>query len=65
MGLHRDCTWVLGLSGFRAVTTEESVNGRLVMRIERGIAGPSRAPMPVWTRTQGSKGDPSARLQRA
>ena len=35
MGSRRDCTWILGLSGFRVVRMDESVSGRLVIRIER------------------------------
>ena len=38
MGSQRDCTWILGLAGFRAVTTEsdgEAVDSRLTIRIER------------------------------
>jgi len=35
VGSRRDCTWVLGLSGFRVVTMDESESGRLVIRIER------------------------------
>ena len=35
MGSRSDCTWILGLSGFRVVTMEQAANGRLVIRIER------------------------------
>ncbi len=35
MGSRRDCTWILGLPGFRVVTMEESVDGRVLIRIER------------------------------
>lgn len=35
MGSRRDCTWILGLSGFRVVTMDEGESGRLVIRIER------------------------------
>ena len=38
MGSRRDCTWILGLSGFRVVTTEsdgETAESRLTIRIER------------------------------
>ncbi len=38
MGSQRDCTWILGLPGFRVVTIEhegEAVNGRLQVRVER------------------------------
>ena len=38
MGSRRDCTWILGLPGFRVVTTEsdgEAVDSRLTIRIER------------------------------
>ena len=35
MGSRRDCTWILGLSGFRVVTVDEGTSGRLVIRIER------------------------------
>jgi transposase len=31
----RDCTWILGLSGFRVVTMEEAQDGRLTIRMER------------------------------
>jgi Integrase core domain/zinc-finger of transposase IS204/IS1001/IS1096/IS1165 len=31
----RDCTWILGLSGFRVVTIDEAEDSRLRMRIER------------------------------
>jgi transposase len=31
----RDCTWILGLSGFRVVAMDEGASGRLVIRIER------------------------------
>jgi transposase len=34
VGSRRDCTWILGLSGFRVETIEEA-NGRLMIRIER------------------------------
>ena len=34
MGSRRDCTWILGLSGFRVVTIDE-VESRLMIRIER------------------------------
>ena len=45
MGPRRDCTWILGLAGFRVVTTEsdgEAVAGRLTIRIER--RGVRRSP---------------------
>ena len=35
MGSQRDCTWVLGLSGFRVVAMEEAESSRLTIRIER------------------------------
>jgi transposase len=35
VGSRRDCTWILGLSGFRVVTMDEGESGRLVLRIER------------------------------
>ena len=38
MGSRRDCTWILGLSGFRVVATESAEDGadtRLVIRLER------------------------------
>lgn len=35
MGSRRDCTWILGLSGFRVVTIDEGEIGRLVIQIER------------------------------
>jgi len=35
VGSRRDCTWILGLSGFRVVTMEEDQDGRLTIRIER------------------------------
>ena len=38
MGSGRDCTWILGLSGFRVVTTEsdgEASDSRLTIRVER------------------------------
>src|SRR5262249_46341508 len=31
----RDCTWILGLSGFRVVAMEEGEGGRLLIRMER------------------------------
>ena len=34
MGSQRDCTWILGLSGFRVVTMEGD-SGRLLIWIER------------------------------
>jgi transposase len=37
-GSRKDCSWILGLSGFRVVTTEydeSAVQGRLTIRIER------------------------------
>ena len=41
MGSRRDCTWILGLAGFRVVATEsdgDAVNSRLTIRIEhRGV----------------------------
>jgi transposase len=43
VGSRRDCTWILGLAGFRVVTTEsdgESSASRLTIRIERrGLRG--------------------------
>jgi hypothetical protein len=36
VGSRRDCTWILGLAGFRVVTTEsagEAVDSRLTIRI--------------------------------
>ena len=36
-----------------------------VMCIERGSAGPVRAPIRVCTRTHGSNGEPSSRTQQA
>ena len=35
MGSRRDCTWILGLSGFRVVTLDEGESDRLVIQIER------------------------------
>lgn len=38
MGSQRDCTWILGLAGFRVVTTEsngEAADSRLTIRLER------------------------------
>ena len=35
MGSRCDCTWILGLSGFRVVTMQEGERGRLLIRIER------------------------------
>jgi transposase len=38
VGSRRDCTWILGLSGFRVVATEsdgEAMDSRLTIRIER------------------------------
>ena len=38
MGSRRDCTWILGLAGFRVVTIEsegEASGSRLTIRIER------------------------------
>lgn len=35
MGSRRDCTWILGLSGFRVVTMDEAEDSRLTIRIER------------------------------
>ena len=38
MGSQRNCTWILGLAGFRVVTTEsdgEAVDSRVTIRIER------------------------------
>ena len=38
MGSRRDCTWILGLAGFRVVTAEsdsDASDGRLTIRIER------------------------------
>ena len=35
MGSRRDCTWILGLPGFRVVTMEETASGRLTIQIER------------------------------
>ena len=35
MGPRRDCTWILGLSGFRVVTINEAEDRRLTIRIER------------------------------
>jgi transposase len=35
VGSRRDCTWILGLSGFRVVTLDEAENDRLTIRIER------------------------------
>ncbi len=35
VGSRRDCTWILGLSGFRVVTMDEHESGRLVIQIER------------------------------
>jgi transposase len=35
VGSRRDCTWVLGLSGFRVVTMDEAESRRLTIRIER------------------------------
>jgi len=38
VGSRRDCTWILGLPGFRVVTTESAgsaTNGRLMIHVER------------------------------
>ena len=35
MGSQRDCTWILGLSGFRVVAIDAAESGRLTIRIER------------------------------
>jgi transposase len=35
VGSRRDCTWILGLSGFRVVTMDEGEAGRLLIHIER------------------------------
>jgi transposase len=35
VGSRRDCTWILGLRGFRVVTMDEGESGRLLIRIER------------------------------
>ena len=35
MGSRRDCTWILGLAGFRVVTMDEAADSRLTIRIER------------------------------
>ena len=35
MGSRRDCTWILGLPGYRVETMDEVENGHLVIRIER------------------------------
>ena len=35
MGSLRNCTWILGLSGFRVVMLDEGERGRLVIRMER------------------------------
>jgi hypothetical protein len=40
VGSRRDCTWILGLAGFRVVTTEsdgDAVDSRVTIRIERGV----------------------------
>ena len=60
MGSRRDCTWILGLVGFRVVTTDsdgEVVDGRLTIRIERrgvrrySCSGCGRRTSRVWTYT--------------
>jgi transposase len=35
VGSRRDCTWILGLSGFRVVTMDEADSGRLQIQIAR------------------------------
>jgi len=35
VGSRRDCTWILGLSGFRVVSMDEGESGQLVIQIER------------------------------
>ena len=56
MGSQRHCTWILGLAGFRVVTTEsdgEAVDSRVTLRIERrgsrgyGCSGCGRRPRRV------------------
>ena len=53
VGSQRKCTWILGLAGFRVVTTEsdgEAVDSRVTIRIERrgsrgyGCSGCGRRP---------------------
>ena len=45
MGSRRDCTWILGLVGFRVVTMESdaSADSRLTIRIERRGCAATRA----------------------
>jgi len=35
VGSRRECTWILGLAGFRVVTINEAESGRLITGIER------------------------------
>ena len=69
MGSRRDCTWILGLAGFRVVTADShstASDGPLTIRIERrgtgdassGIVlkGWARAPVGVRTARDGRKG---------
>jgi len=35
VGSRRDCTWILGLAGFRVLTMDAAEDGRLMIRIER------------------------------
>ena len=47
MGSQRNCTWILGLAGFRVVTTEsdgEAVDSRVTIRIERRGSQSYRMP---------------------
>jgi hypothetical protein len=40
VGSRRDCTWILGLSGFRVVTADsegETAESRLTIRIADGV----------------------------
>src|SRR2546423_1839045 len=43
VGSRRDCTWILGLSGFRVVRMDESVSGRLVIGLSGAAAVATRA----------------------
>jgi hypothetical protein len=57
VGSRRDCTWVLGLPGFRVVTMDEAESGRLVIQIERrGV----RRPETLLIRTKDCRPQPSS-----
>ena len=55
MGSRRDCTWILGLAGFRVVTIEsdgEAADSRVTIRMERRGAGATRAVAVVGERSR-------------